>query len=79
MNRVGAGGQGESVWDAWFLLACLRRFAELAEARGDAGLALDCREQAGRRSGLRDALVKQGKIKYHKQALDNLLASYRAG
>ena len=30
-------------------------------------------------AGLRDALVKSGKIKYHKQALDNLLSSYRAG
>jgi hypothetical protein len=30
-------------------------------------------------AGLRDTLVKQGKIKYHKQALDSLLASYRAG
>jgi len=30
-------------------------------------------------AGLRDALVKDGKIKYHKQALDNLLSSYRAG
>ena len=36
MNRVGAEGQGESVWDAWFLLTGLERFAELAEARGDA-------------------------------------------
>ncbi len=35
MNRVGAGGKGETVWGAWFLLTCLRRLAELAEARGD--------------------------------------------
>ena len=30
-------------------------------------------------AGLRDTLVKQGKIKYHKDALDRLLAAYRAG
>src|SRR5262249_31409392 len=36
MNRVGAGGKGESVWVGWFLIACLRPFADLARARGDA-------------------------------------------
>ena len=36
MNRVGAGGKGESVWLAWFAIAVFRRFAGLAEARGDA-------------------------------------------
>jgi cyclic beta-1,2-glucan synthetase len=35
MNRVGAGGQGESVWLAWFLTKTLRSFAGLADARGD--------------------------------------------
>src|SRR5262249_21924044 len=35
MNRVGSGGQGESVWDGWFLLTILQRFAFLAENRGD--------------------------------------------
>ena len=35
MNRVGEGGKGESVWLAWFQLALLPRFAELADARGD--------------------------------------------
>ncbi len=35
MNRVGAGGKGESVWDAWFLLTILRQFADLAERRHD--------------------------------------------
>jgi cyclic beta-1,2-glucan synthetase len=48
MNRVGAGGQGESVWDGWFLLTCLNRFAELAEARDDAVWAVACREYAER-------------------------------
>ncbi len=35
MNRVGYGGKGESVWLAWFLIATLTDFAELAERRGD--------------------------------------------
>jgi cyclic beta-1,2-glucan synthetase len=46
MNRVGAGGKGESVWLAWFLLTTLRRFAPLAEARGDSSRAETCRAQA---------------------------------
>ncbi|HTU88567.1 MAG TPA: glycosyl transferase family 36, partial [Gemmataceae bacterium] len=48
MNRVGAQGKGESVWNGWFLLTCLRRFAELADARGDTAWANTCREQAER-------------------------------
>jgi cyclic beta-1,2-glucan synthetase len=48
MNRVGVGGKGESVWDAWFLLACLERFAGLAAGRGDVGRAADCRQHAAR-------------------------------
>ncbi|MGE5755186.1 MAG: GH36-type glycosyl hydrolase domain-containing protein, partial [Planctomycetaceae bacterium] len=55
MNRVGAGGRGESVWDAWFLLTILGRFAELAGARGDAERAELCREQA---EALRSAVEK---------------------
>jgi cyclic beta-1,2-glucan synthetase len=35
MNRVGYRGKGESVWLAWFLIATLSGFAELAERRGD--------------------------------------------
>jgi cyclic beta-1,2-glucan synthetase len=35
MNLVGAGGQGESVWLAWFLITNLEGFAELAEQRTD--------------------------------------------
>ncbi len=48
MNKVGVEGKGESVWNGWFLLTCLRRFAELADARGDAAWANTCREQAER-------------------------------
>ncbi len=36
MSRVGATGQGESVWLAWFLVTTLRRFAPRASLRGDA-------------------------------------------
>jgi len=35
MNRVGEGGQGESVWLAWLLHGALTAFADLATARGD--------------------------------------------
>ncbi len=35
MNRVGAGGTGESVWMAWFLCKVIADFAPFAEARGD--------------------------------------------
>ncbi|MGZ5238758.1 MAG: GH36-type glycosyl hydrolase domain-containing protein, partial [Caldimonas sp.] len=35
MNRVGHEGRGESVWLAWFLVDLVRRFAPLAEQRGD--------------------------------------------
>jgi cyclic beta-1,2-glucan synthetase len=48
MNKVGIEGKGESVWNGWFLLTCLRRFAELADARGDVELAKSCREKAER-------------------------------
>src|SRR5262247_2242556 len=36
MNRVGAKGQGESVWLGWFLHATLAEWVPIAEARGDA-------------------------------------------
>ena len=35
MNRVGSEGRGESVWLAWFLIDCLRSFAQVAESRND--------------------------------------------
>lgn len=46
MNRVGDGGQGESVWVAWFQIATLTRFAAVADTRGDAARAAWCRERA---------------------------------
>ena len=48
MNRVGHGGQGESVWLAWFLGYTLMRFAPICEARGDAARAEDYRSWAAR-------------------------------
>jgi cyclic beta-1,2-glucan synthetase len=35
MNRVGAGGKGESVWLGWFLHSVLSGWARLADARGE--------------------------------------------
>ncbi len=39
MDRVGHHGKGESVWLGFFLLDVLRRFAPVARARGDVGMA----------------------------------------
>ncbi|WP_348045105.1 hypothetical protein [Polaromonas sp.] len=46
MNLVGAGGQGESVWLAFFLITVLKQFAPLALARGDADFAECCNQEA---------------------------------
>lgn len=56
MNRVGEGGQGESVWLGWLLFTTLMRFADLAQARGDPR-AGGWREQA---AALRVALNEDG-------------------
>jgi cellobiose phosphorylase len=53
MNRVGAQGKGESVWNGWFFMTVLNAFAELAGRRGDPARAAWCRERA---EGLRVAL-----------------------
>ena len=42
MNRVGHGGQGESVWLGFFLCEVLRQFAPLARRVGDDALAQRC-------------------------------------
>jgi cyclic beta-1,2-glucan synthetase len=39
MNRVGAGGKGESIWLGWFLHTVLEKFATLAAARGESSRA----------------------------------------
>jgi cellobiose phosphorylase len=46
MNKVGAEGKGESVWNGWFFLSVLKVFAELASQRGDTPRADWCRERA---------------------------------
>ncbi|WP_422925319.1 GH36-type glycosyl hydrolase domain-containing protein [Singulisphaera sp. PoT] len=56
MNRVGNHGRGESVWNAWFQIAVLTRFAVLADSRGDAGTARLCRDHA---EALRAAVEKE--------------------
>jgi len=45
MNKVGAEGRGESVWNGWFLVTVLKSFAELAGRRGDTPRSLWCRER----------------------------------
>ncbi len=46
MNRVGRGGEGESVWLAWFLARTALDFAPVAEARGDRERVAWCRKLA---------------------------------
>jgi cellobiose phosphorylase len=46
MNKVGAEGKGESVWNGWFFVTVLTAFAELAEQCGKAADAAWCRERA---------------------------------
>jgi cellobiose phosphorylase len=53
MNKVGAEGKGESVWNGWFFLTVLTTFAGIAERRGDMGRAIWCQARA---EALREAL-----------------------
>ncbi|TCU31938.1 GH36-type glycosyl hydrolase domain-containing protein [Rhizobium azibense] len=53
MNKVGAEGRGESVWNGWFFLTVLKSFATISAARGDQSRATWCRE---RTEALRKAL-----------------------
>ena len=46
MNKVGADGKGESVWNGWFFVTVLKAFADLADRRGDTSRAAWCRERA---------------------------------
>ncbi len=39
MNLVGAGGKGESVWLAWFMIDVMNQFAQVARQRGDTATA----------------------------------------
>jgi cyclic beta-1,2-glucan synthetase len=57
MNRVGEGGQGESVWLGWFLHTNLYEFARIAEERGETRRALAWREHS---NALKLALERHG-------------------
>ncbi len=57
MNRVGAGGEGESVWLGWFLHTNLERFAGLAQARGEVERAHGWRAHA---AALKESLERDG-------------------
>lgn len=46
MNKVGADGMGESVWNGWFFLTVLKAFATISASRGDQSRAAWCRERA---------------------------------
>ncbi len=46
MNRVGAGGRGESTWLGWFLYAALVKFSALAAARAEPARAASWRAHA---------------------------------
>ena len=46
MNKVGAHGHGESVWNGWFFVTVLNAFAEVADRRADQAQAAWCRDRA---------------------------------
>ena len=52
MNLVGAGGKGESVWLAWFLVDVLNGMAEMSEQMGRPDLSLTYRQD-------REALIER--------------------
>ena len=57
LNRVGAGGQGESIWLGWFLYATIASFAVFADERGQHERAATWRQHA---VSLRAALEQDG-------------------
>jgi cellobiose phosphorylase len=48
MNRVGHKGKGESIWLAWFQIACINQFSPLADSRGLSDRVTRWRERADR-------------------------------
>jgi cellobiose phosphorylase len=46
MNKVGAHGKGESVWNGWFFVTVLNAFSSLAKRLGQENDAAWCRERA---------------------------------
>ncbi|MBN1473358.1 MAG: hypothetical protein JW914_01970 [Syntrophaceae bacterium] len=57
MNKVGEGGQGESVWMGFFLYEILIKFAEIARLKSDMAFAELCHSQA---SKLRQSIEREG-------------------
>ena len=57
LNRVGAGGRGESIWLGWFLYATIANFVAFAEQRGQHDRAASWRRHA---NSLRVALERDG-------------------
>jgi cellobiose phosphorylase len=60
MNLVGAGGKGESVWLAWFLIDVLQSFAELIEQCGQVQQASLYRAEAQRLTSVVNAQAWDG-------------------
>ncbi|MBS3647315.1 glycosyl transferase [Pseudaminobacter sp. 19-2017] len=46
MNKVGAAGKGESVWNGWFFVTVLNAFAAISSSRGDEERSAWCRNRA---------------------------------
>jgi cyclic beta-1,2-glucan synthetase len=57
LNRVGAGGQGESIWLGWFLYATIANFVAFADQRSQHDRAAFWRQHA---TSLRDAIEREG-------------------
>lgn len=60
MNRVGHLGSGENVWLGFFLHEVLTLFASVAERRGDAAMAAECRVAADELAGRIEAQAWDG-------------------
>jgi cellobiose phosphorylase len=60
MNRVGIGGQGESVWLGWFLCEVLRQFGTLARRLDDPAFAEVCTAERTRLAAALDAQAWDG-------------------
>jgi cyclic beta-1,2-glucan synthetase len=60
MNRVGRGGEGESVWLAWFLAHTASEFSSIAKARGDTGRVAWCAALSRRLATAVDAAAWDG-------------------
>jgi cyclic beta-1,2-glucan synthetase len=69
MNRVGAGGRGESVWLAWFCIATARSFARLCERRGVPHLAEAWRRRAREIEGAVEEVGWDGE--WYRRAFDD--------